>query len=44
MLLMTVTEDGWPHNAIVSAAEVGAIDRNHSKDCIMAGNDNKNAK
>jgi hypothetical protein len=37
MLLMTVMEDGCPHNAMISAGEVAAIDRNTSKDCIIAG-------
>lgn len=27
MFLMTVTEDGWPHNAMVSVGEVVAIDK-----------------
>jgi hypothetical protein len=27
MFLLTVKENGWPHNAIVSAGEVTAIDR-----------------
>ncbi|WP_339324587.1 pyridoxamine 5'-phosphate oxidase family protein [Paenibacillus sp. FSL W8-0194] len=48
MFLMTVTEDGWPHNAMVSVGEVVAIDKktlrialwpetNTTQNCIRRG-------
>jgi len=37
MLLMTVTEDGWPHNAMVSAGEVVALDKEHLRVALWPG-------
>ncbi|MDN4523299.1 pyridoxamine 5'-phosphate oxidase family protein [Fictibacillus fluitans] len=37
MLLMTVTEDGWPHNAMVSAGEVVAVDKENLRLALWPG-------
>ncbi|KHF32723.1 hypothetical protein CM49_05008 [Paenibacillus sp. P1XP2] len=48
MFLMTVTEDGWPHNAMVSVGEIVALDKktlrialwpgtNTTQNCIRSG-------
>ncbi|MDM5199027.1 pyridoxamine 5'-phosphate oxidase family protein [Fictibacillus enclensis] len=37
MLLMTVTEDGWPHNAMVSAGEVVALDKEKLRLALWPG-------
>lgn len=30
MILMTVTEEGWPHTAMISVGEIVALDRGRS--------------
>ncbi|SDM66863.1 hypothetical protein SAMN04488137_1345 [Fictibacillus solisalsi] len=37
MLLMTVTQDGWPHNAMVSAGEVVAHDKENLRLALWPG-------
>jgi len=37
MLLMTVTEDGWPHNAMVSVGEVVALDKKTLRIALWPG-------
>jgi hypothetical protein len=37
MLLMTVTEDGWPHNAMISVGEVVALNEKKLKLALWPG-------
>ncbi|PAD39530.1 hypothetical protein CHH53_04780 [Terribacillus sp. 7520-G] len=37
MLFMTVTEDGWPHNAMVSVGEVVALDKENLRIALWPG-------
>jgi len=37
MFLMTVTEDGWPHNAMVSTGEIVAIDKENLRLALWPG-------
>ncbi|MGG1877058.1 pyridoxamine 5'-phosphate oxidase family protein [Paenibacillus cisolokensis] len=37
MVLLTVTEDGWPHTAMISAGEVIALDRSRLRLALWPG-------